>query len=361
MHDLAVGLICFDRILAPLSALGRTHKLLGPVKFEQLIRADVLRFARLRSTEFVRFDNDKTDLVGTLGTVLLPEARDHQGREVSVRELLTRQIVSVPGKEAVAEQIFNLLEKQLLDPMPLDDVQVPRLVHDLLLRPSVRQMLGMSGGVPVKVVPQWLMFPMLRLAQVIRLGIVCQSLSVDSIKFEFGNDRLAGAAFSTSFGNEFASTLASYVVAGSFSTDLGAFIHTNPEVIDAILRFRDTSAGQRLRSEISDCLAKNAGAEVVSSINAGLRHVVPLSILESARTKFARLSISQIPSDYPAVWFDVETGTTALRLWRQKSANDFNKLCTDKKLGIYDQCPCGSGEKNRFCCGEIASHNLKNG
>jgi hypothetical protein len=185
--------------------------------------------------------------------------------------------------------------------------------------------------------------------------MVCESLGIDSIKFEFGNDRLAGAAFSSSFGDESAASLASYVVTGSFSTDLGGYINENPKTIDTILKFRGSRPGHALRTEIRDSLATAGGAEVVASINGGLRSVIPLSVLEAARTNFAQLAIVREEAKYPAIWYDAEYGAKALTLWRKRAAEELALICSKAGIGTYDQCPCGSGEKLRFCCSEALS------
>lgn len=354
MHDLAVGLICFDRVLAPLGALGRTHLLLGGARFAELVNADVLRFARLRSAEMVIFGSDTPEIIGNLGSIDLPENRDRDGNEMPIRDLILRQIKPALGKEREAEAVFQGLEKQLIDPLRDSTVSVPRIVQNLLMRPSVREMIGMSGGVPVTAVPKWLMFPVLRLAQVVRLGLVCEAANVDSIKFEFGSDKLAGAAFSATFGEESAAQVASYVVAGSFNSDLGAYITENPEILNNILRFRDSKPGEALRKAMRDALSKATGGEISAAINGGLEQFVPSKVLQQARSQFARMSIVPNDSNYPAVWYDADNSTRALALWRRRSAAELASICTELRLDQYDRCPCGSGEKIRFCCGEVA-------
>lgn len=354
MHDLAVGLLCFDRVYAPLSALGRLHDLLSGERFTDLVRADVIRLIRLRRSEAAIFPTSASQLVGYLGTVTMPES-GADGRELTVFELICKQLKPVPGHETQAEQLFRLLENKVLDPTPQDLTALPSMVHSLLLRPSVRTMLGIGGGTSITTIPRWVMFPILRLAHVVRLGVVCRELQLASIKFDFGNDKLAGPAFSGAFGEESAERLASYIVAGNFGTDLGAYINQHPEIIHAILRFRDTAEGQRLRAAVLESLAVSQGGEVSASINAGLKRIVPLKILEDARTNFARLCLASENQNLPAVWHDADYGDKALKLWKQRSASEFESICREQKCSPYAPCPCGSGEKMKFCCGEALS------
>jgi hypothetical protein len=352
MHDLVVGLLCFDRVYAPLSALGRIHTLVGPGRFDILTRADVLRFVRLRRTEAMLYRKADPELNGDVGTVSLPEYETGGRRELTLDELIRKQLQPVPGHEAEAEKIFKRLEGAVADPTPEDPIVIPQIVRSLLIRPSVREMLGISGGVRVNSIPKWVMFPILRLAQVVRLGVVCRELGLASIKFEFGSDLLAGPAFSGSFGEQFVGQLASYVLAGDFSTDLGSFITQNPDVLTTLLSFRDSRPGQQLRQEVFAALHRSDGGEVAVAINAALREMIPLKVIEAARKHFVSLSLVEGSMRLPAVWYDANYATTALQLWKNKAALELKRISRERGCGPYDLCLCGSGEKMRFCCAE---------
>jgi hypothetical protein len=144
--------------------MGRVHIMLGTERLKELLRTDILQFVRLRRTEVVIFPADSPELVGSLGTIELPENTDQHGREVSLRELVHRHVQPFPGKEHEAESVRELIERNVLDPTPSDGIPIAKAVRGLLLRPSVREALGMSGGVPVAAVPRWMMFPVLRLS-----------------------------------------------------------------------------------------------------------------------------------------------------------------------------------------------------
>jgi hypothetical protein len=139
-------------------------------------------------------------------------------------------------------------------------------------------------------------------------------------------------------------------LAGNFSTDLGAFIQQNPQVLFSILKFRESSHGISLRKEILAHLAVSSGNEVASSINAGLSNILPTKVLQDARDNFAKLSVANQPG-CPAIWHDATYGNKALGLWKKKSLEEFQETCNKLHLTPYDFCPCGSGEKVKFCCG----------
>ena len=52
----------------------------------------------------------------------------------------------------------------------------------------------------------------------------------------------------------------------------------------------------------------------------------------------------------PAIWNYQNYANIALSLWRKGSHHEFNTYCLQNHIGPYDLCPCGSGDKVRFCC-----------
>ena len=88
---------------------------------------------------------------------------------------------------------------------------------------------------------------------------------------DFGSSGLAGPAFATSFGQEWSDSVASYVLCGTFSEDLGRLAESDPALIAAVLKLRESAAGLRLREEVMRQIAASEGAEVRASVNAGLR------------------------------------------------------------------------------------------
>ena len=114
-----------------------------------------------------------------------------------------------PGREKTAGELFSLLEKNIKIVDRSLESSIPNLVRGLLLRPSLRKMIGMSGGVLTTSIPQWMKFPVLRLANVVKIGCACQLLGIASTKLEFGTASLAGLAFSAPSGKILTDEMAS--------------------------------------------------------------------------------------------------------------------------------------------------------
>jgi hypothetical protein len=346
LHDFVVGLLCFDQIYIPLSVLGKINLLVGAKFFNDLLDADLLRFVRFFSQEGVVYGGSYPK--GNVVSMSYPPS--HDGEVVTNLEYIQRELSAVPGRETEAAAVFQKIESKIVEVS--DDIPIPILVRSLLLRPSIRKMIGMSQGTETSTVPDWLKFPILRLTGVVRLGRACQKLNLSSIKFGLGSDQIAGPVFAAASGRAYAETIASYVIAGNFNTDLGAYVGANPSALPAILRFRETSRGQALRAEILARLSASGGGDVVSSINAGLKEALPHVSLEKYRSEFSSLYLSEVGPRYPAVWIDDSQNRDALQRWRAKAGESFRKFCGERNLRAYDFCPCGSGEKIRFCCME---------
>jgi hypothetical protein len=346
MHDLLVGLLCFDKVYAPLSALARTIQLVGQQYFVELIRSDILGFVHLKGQEGIIYLKQDA-LTGAIAT--MHQLNREEEPEYNLRCLMARQLNAIPGREKEANDLFKMIEERITEPVEGDTV-VPQRVCSPLLRPSVRRLLGISDGVDISKLPQWVWFPILRLAQVVRVGLACRELGIASVKFEFGNNKLAEPAFAAASGQEMADALASYIIAGDFSTDLGAFVQKNPSLFWALLKFRETTAGMQLRGEILQKLSVSGGGDVAASINAGLHQLIPSKVMEDARRNLARFYVPEQSFITTSIWQDAEYGEKALTLWKQRSRGQLEDICKRLNLSAYDFCPCGSGDKLKFCC-----------
>ena len=173
---------------------------------------------------------------------------------------------------------------------------------------------------------------------------------------------LAGPAFATSFGQEWSDSVASYVLCGTFSEDLGKLAESDPAFIEAVLKLRESAAGLSLREEVMRQIAASEGAEVSASVNAGLRRLLPSSVMDQARRQFVNLYVSPTNLQQPIamLWNDARSADQALRLWRERSLRELNEICRKAGISQYDPCPCGSGEKLKFCCEESLRSNLQN-
>ncbi len=125
-----------------------------------------------------------------------------------------------------------------------------------------------------------------------------------------------------------------------------------PSILLEILRFRETPPGQALRREVIDRLAANDGQQINVVINAGLQQAIPISILERARDQLSGLFIRRSGDSTisPAVWGDLRNSDARIAGWRKRSFATFLEEINRRGLSPYDLCPCGSGEKLKFCC-----------
>jgi hypothetical protein len=161
-----------------------------------------------------------------------------------------------------------------------------------------------------------------------------------------GSERLASAAFCASSGTEWADDAASYALTGRFNSDVGAFVAKQPNLLHAVLQFRDSSAGANFRREILDRMAANDGGQVVTAVNAGLRQALALSLLEQARDRLAGLFIPReaAPRLVPAIWGDLRNADKRIAGWRKRSRTLLDDVCRSRGIGPYNACPCGSGD-----------------
>lgn len=355
MHDLLVGLLCFDQVVAPIQALGRLHNLVGADRFWALVREDTIAFVNWPQQEGIIFPSSDSIASGDLGSLTL---YNPDMTKKSIGEAIRNQLSSAPGREEEAERLFAELEPKIQD-LPVEaDVSIPELVRGLLLRPSIRDVLGISGGTPLNSFARWQVFPVLRLANVARIGATCRNLHIGSAKLDFGTSKLAGPAFASTAGNEWSDEAASYVICGRFDADLGQIVSQEPSLIDAVINFRDTEIGTTLRQDVLANLATSNGAEVNVAVNSALRASISSRALQAAHDQFVGLFMPQqhvLRSPTPAIWNDERYADSSIIKWKQASRKMLNDCCQGAGIGPYDPCPCGSGERLKFCCEEALS------
>ncbi|MBI2744036.1 MAG: hypothetical protein HYX45_00460 [Burkholderiales bacterium] len=268
---------------------------------------------------------------------------------MGIDEYIRRSLRAAPGKEQEAEQLFDRLASCVMELPPND---VPSKVRSALIHPSVRRILGISGGTPANAIPRWSAFPVLRLANVMETAECCQYLNALSTRLLWGSERLASAAFSAAASQSWTDEAASYVLTGRFNSDVGALIAEDSNLLLRILAFRESQAGESFRIEIAERIATNDGGELMTAVNSGLRQSLPTPVLDKARDQLSGLFIPRnpLPRMTPALWGDLRNGDQRLSQWRKRSKQLLEKTCSQLSIGPYDQCPCGSGEKLRFCC-----------
>lgn len=188
-------------------------------------------------------------------------------------------------------------------------------------------------------------------------GIICQHIQASSARMIFGSEKLASVAFSVTETEQWAQDAASYVLTGRFNSDVGEIIRKNPDLLFGIIKFRESSTGAGFRREIAQSLAADNGSQIVTAINSGLNQAIPVAVLQQARDQFSGLFIPQKNSSLstPVVWGDLRNSDTQISRWRKRSRTLLEEEIKRQRLGPYDECPCGSGEKLRFCCQDALS------
>jgi hypothetical protein len=137
---------------------------------------------------------------------------------------------------------------------------------------------------------------------------------------------------------------------GGFYGDLGALVHENPGALTAILSFRKSREGSELRKAIMANLALSEGGEVVAAINGRLSEMLPFSTLEKAKAKFSELYLPGAVRDLPAIFLDGDRDRKPFPAWRRRSGQILTGVCKQLNMGRNSPCPCGSGERFKFCC-----------
>ncbi|HEU5234475.1 MAG TPA: SIR2 family protein [Terriglobales bacterium] len=354
MHDFTVGLICFDRVYLQLVSLAALFSVVKEDLFRELIEADVLRFIHTVTVPAVIYRPG--DVFGDLRLIRLggqnavPISNDGLISTMPVREMLERQVVPAQGKEKEGRELIDKIERCVV---PFEEPRSRDIgfdVSDALLMPDIPKLLGISEAISPSQVPLWLMFPYLRLADLVHTGSTCTRLTIQAAKVPFGGSQLISAAFGIPSASEWAERVASYSVSGRFDTNLGAYVLTDPQILRKILRFRSSQEGLNFRREVRTNLMRETGAEFTASVNAGLARNIPSNILQRAHDKLSLLTESSKITPVPAVWTDLLNSDNSTLYWRRKSFRLLQRMRRERKLANDDPCICGSGDKLRLCC-----------
>jgi hypothetical protein len=341
-YDLAVGVICFDRVFLPIDSVGKVHALLGSELFWELVFADVMRFVDWEGFDALIFLTPHSGF-GHLAT--------GQVHTRSTMELIRRQITAAPGREDDATARFALLEGKTAKVDLSGGLNFADICHGLFVSPATRRILGLSDATPAGQLPRWAAGPAMRLVQIARVGASCQMLGLSSMKLMTGATELAQTAFSAIAGGVLAGEAASYALTGQFGV-IPETILANSEIWRAILGFRDTNAGAQLRAYVHKYLEANQGAEIVAAIDAGLRQALPSRLLDEARGTMSALLLASrvVMGVTPGIWSDADHLWSGPAAWRAGTRARLDNYLREQKLGPYDLCPCGSYEKVKYCC-----------
>ncbi len=354
LHDVVVGLICFDVTCLSIDHLGRLHNLLGSSWFWRFVEAEAIRLIAPPHEPLVMFPEPGA-LTGEIKAFAVggESSTAESFKERTIAERIGRQLTAVPGKEdGAARQMERLASASIDLTQAMTSDELEQMTRSLLVNPSVRRLLGMSGGTPLDAVPRWLAYPVIRLAGVIRQGVICQHVGATATRMLLGSETLASVAFAASSGRAWADQAASYALTGRFNSDLGAVIEHQPALLGGVLRFRESNGGHSFRRELAARLATNEGGQTVAAVNAGLREAIPAAVLQQAHDELSGLFMPRIsgPILRPAVWGDLRNGDERMAGWRRKSRARLDELRRVGRWNPYDPCPCGSGEKLKFCC-----------
>ena len=346
LHDLLVGLLCFDRVYLPLAASYAFHNFM-PQVFWNLVQRCAVRFIHIPHQPTVIFLPGS--VLGNLGLVTKQGAVSLQ-LETAI-EAVSRAFQAIPGLEAVAEPQIESLGKQtlLFDDSPALDL--PGVVRGAVLMPRVAGLLGFSEAIMPSNVPRWLSHPVLRLAHLVQTAMICDRFKIRAARVGFGGISLLSAAFSVDTSKDTAYELASYALTGSYGTNLTAFIVSNPSIFDTALKFRESQEGMAFRREVADKLKTNEGLEFSAATDAGLARMISTETLQKARTKMISLmTTANLEAPVAALWTDPHINDHHLRYWRRRSRELLWESAKQLGCDSNSPCICGSGDTLRLCC-----------
>jgi len=341
--DLAVGLICFDRVVLLIGSVGSAFQTLGEDLFYRLVAEDVLQFVQYDGDDGVMF----TPPLAAFGSIVTGKAPGH-----TPIVMIKRQLSPLPGREELAGARFELLESKVKRVDLSGTLNFADVCNGLLISPVTRNTLGLSEATPVGHIPRWAAAPAIRLTLIARAGATCQMLGISSMKLMAGASQVAQVAFSALAGGALAQEVAAYTLTGQFGVIPDSALAGNPAIWATIMAFRVSSEGTSLRSYVLKYLEANQGAEIVASIDAGLRQALPNNLLDEARHRMSALLLAT-PGRLnitPGIWSDASRLWNGPAAWRLKSRSRLEGYLRERRLGPYDLCPCGSYEKVKFCC-----------
>jgi hypothetical protein len=358
LHDLIVGLLCFDSVYFAANRINVVHNLLGSEAFWELVRLEALKVVNIVEEPSVVF-SDEYSVTGNIADLTFGDRKntDDPSSPITMEAVIRRHLTPVNGHEEIAEKYFRLLAETAVH-ISSEKTKNPfsDQTKTALINPSIRKLLGMSRGTPHQVIPRWLAFPTLRLARVMVIGSVCREIEASAARMILGVERLATAAFASAAGKSWADETASYVLTGHSNSDLGTLVSKSPELLKRLILFRSSSPGEVFRAELAECLQTDQGAQVATAVNAGMKQALSTSVVEQARNQFSGLFLpSEVTNMTPAVWGNLENGEKRIAKWRERSRYLLDEEIKRSGLNPYSACLCGSGEKLKFCCIEALS------
>jgi hypothetical protein len=346
-HDLAVGLVCFDRVYLPLESLGLLHERATHDVFWTLIDSGAIKFVDVVHNPL--FVSDSESMIGDVGIARIQDPQYSETR--SSMSVVRKMLRPAPGYQEIGDKKIESLESHVVLFADSEALNLPGIVRDGLLQPHVSRLLGYSDFSTPSNIPRWLAYPTLRFAHLVQTGLICNQFHIRATRVPFGGTSLLSAAFSITPAEQSVYEYASFVMVGAYGCNLSGYIENNPRALLSFLKFRESAEGEALRREVSDRLETNDGTEFSAAIEGGLRKAIPAAVLQAARNKFSTLlKTDHANASAAAVWADSKTDDLSLRLWREQSRQFL--LMAAKNLGLKSDSPClcGSGDRLRDCC-----------
>ncbi|MFP5235945.1 MAG: SIR2 family NAD-dependent protein deacylase [Acidobacteriota bacterium] len=300
-HDLCVGLVCFDRIYLPLSALVVLHERATSEVFWALIDSGALSFIDIVHEPF--FVSTPDSVTGNVGVARIQDPHTSETR--TSMSVVRKMLKPAPGNEEIGEQKINSLQNRVTTFEDSEKLNLGAMVRSALLLPKVSQLLGFSDYTQPNAIPSWLAYPTLRLAHLVQSGLICNRLLLRASRVPFGGVTLLSAAFGVMPPDETVYEYASFVLTGAFGSNLSALIEHNPKLILQLLKFRETQEAIALRKEIGARLKTNDGNEFSAAIEGALKKTLGASILQAARNRASEfMKAPHEKASVSAIWTD---------------------------------------------------------
>lgn len=346
-HDLAVGLICFDRVFLPLEAVTAFHDRASSEVFWALMRSDAIKFVDIVHLPF--YVSKPESITGEIGVVRVQDPGHVETR--TSMSVLRKMLHPAPGKEVEGGALIESMAPHIIQFAESEPLNLGGMVRNGLLMPDVSRLLGYSDFATPQAIPRWLAYPTLRFAHLIQTGLICSQLGIRAARVPFGGVSLLSAAFSIQRSSETAFDYASFVMSGAYGSNLSAYIERNPRALLDLLKFRETNEAEVLRREVADRLETNDGTEFSTAIEGSLKSAIPKALLQAARNKYSALVKANGPAaSANAVWADQTAGDASLWLWRARARELLLDQARLRGVSSGSPCICGSGDPLRDCC-----------
>lgn len=126
VHDVLVGLLCFDEIYAPIDSVGRLHLMLGSDRFWHLITENILKFVKWENQEGIMFPGKSSFTGGDLGSM---QVFNPDMTIKTIEQLIKLQLTAATGQEAHANRLFQLLQDKT-ESIALKSMKLFRVTQD---------------------------------------------------------------------------------------------------------------------------------------------------------------------------------------------------------------------------------------